>query len=109
MRQMLRCRFAARVVIFANREQAGVFALRAGVRLQRDRREAGDLGEPVSELVAHLAVADRLFVGRKRMQFANSGHETGNISAVAFSFIVHEPSGIIEVVSERSRDSSRRR
>ena len=35
-----------------------------------------------------------------------SGHEIGNISAVAFNFIVHEPSGIIEVVSERSRDSS---
>src|SRR5919204_6474763 len=38
--------------------------------------------------------------------FANAGHEIGNISAVAFSFMVHEPSGIIEVVSERSRDSS---
>ena len=33
---------------------------------------------------------------------------TGNISAVAFSFIVQEPSGIIDVVSERSRASSRR-
>ena len=38
----------------------------------------------------------------------NSGQVTGNISAVAFSFIVHDPSGIIECVSERSRDSSRR-
>ena len=33
---------------------------------------------------------------------------TGSISAVAFSFIVQEPSGIIEVVSERSFASSRR-
>src|SRR5436309_6847825 len=35
-----------------------------------------------------------------------SGHEIGNIAAVAVDFIVHEPSGIIDVVSERSRDSS---
>jgi hypothetical protein len=36
----------------------------------------------------------------------NSGHVTGIISAVALSFIVHEPSEIIECTSERSRDSS---
>jgi hypothetical protein len=30
----------------------------------------------------------------------------GSISAAALSFIVHDPSGIIEVVSERSRDWS---
>ena len=40
-------RLAARCVITANGEQAGVFALRAGVRLQRNRGEAGDLGQPV--------------------------------------------------------------
>ena len=39
-------RFAARRVIAADREQAGVFALRAGVGLQRDGGEAGDLGQP---------------------------------------------------------------
>ena len=32
----------------------------------------------------------------------NSGHVTGIISVVALSFIVHEPSGIIDVVSDRS-------
>jgi hypothetical protein len=37
-----------------------------------------------------------------------SGHVTGSISAAAFSFIVHEPSGIIEWQSDRSRDSSLR-
>src|SRR6266446_4023680 len=37
----------------------------------------------------------------------NSGQETGSISTAAFSFIVQEPRGIIEVVSERSRFSSR--
>ena len=38
--------------------------------------------------------------------FANSGQVIGSISAVAFSFMVQEPSGIIEVVSERSRSLS---
>ena len=33
----------------------------------------------------------------------NSGQVTGIISVVALSFIVHEPSGIIEWVSDRSR------
>jgi hypothetical protein len=31
----------------------------------------------------------------------------GNISALALSFMVQEPKGIIEVVSDRSRPSSR--
>ena len=39
----------------------------------------------------------------------NSGQETGSISKAAFSFIVQEPSGIIDAVSDRSRDSSRLR
>jgi hypothetical protein len=39
---------------------------------------------------------------------ASSGQVTGTISEVALSFIVHEPSGIIERVIERSRASSRR-
>jgi hypothetical protein len=37
----------------------------------------------------------------------NSGQVTGNISLVALSFIVHEPSEIIEWQSERSFASSR--
>ena len=37
----------------------------------------------------------------------NSGQVTGSISEAAFSFMVHEPKGIIEWQSERSRDSSR--
>ena len=51
--------FAARGVIFVNREQARVFALRAGIRLQRNRGEAGDLRQPRFELLAHLAVTER--------------------------------------------------
>src|SRR5436190_633037 len=33
----------------------------------------------------------------------NSGQVTGNISTAAFNFIVQEPSGIIEIVSDKSR------
>src|SRR5207247_8711214 len=44
--------------------------------------------------------------GANGCNLETSGHEIGNIAAVAADFIVHEPSGIIDVVSERSRDSS---
>src|ERR1017187_8874187 len=37
----------------------------------------------------------------------NSGHETGNISFAALSFMVHEPSEIIDWQSVRSLASSR--
>jgi hypothetical protein len=43
------------------------------------------------------------------MELANSRHVTGIISAVALSFIVHEPSGIIARSSAMSRSASRRR
>ncbi len=46
MRQTLRWCLRG-FVIAADGEQAGVFALRAGVGLQRDRGEAGDFREPV--------------------------------------------------------------
>ena len=49
--------FAARFVIGADGEQAGVFALRAGVGLQGDGGKAGDLGEPVLEVVEQRLVA----------------------------------------------------
>ena len=39
IRQTLRCASPRDCVIVADREQAGVFALRAGVRLQRDGGE----------------------------------------------------------------------
>ena len=48
-------------------------------------------------------------VGAKGWRWAHSGQVTASISAVALSFIVHDPSGIMLVVSERSFDSSRRR
>jgi hypothetical protein len=45
--------------------------------------------------------------GAKGWRNATSGQVTGTISVVALSFIVHEPSGIMEVVSDRSRASRR--
>ena len=36
----------------------------------------------------------------------NSGHVTGAISLAAFSFMVHDPRGIMVWASERSRDCS---
>jgi hypothetical protein len=41
-------RLAARGVIAADRQQPGIFALRAGIRLQRDRGIAGDVAQPFS-------------------------------------------------------------
>ncbi len=56
-------RFTTRGVVFTNREQSCIFALRAGVRLQRDRRKAGNFGKPISELIAHFPVASGLLIG----------------------------------------------
>ena len=53
----------------ADHEQAGVFALRAGVRLQRDLREPGDLRQHVFEpldaetLFAPFAMAGECAIG----------------------------------------------
>ena len=52
-------RFAARRVIRVDDQQAGVFALRAGVRLQRHGRVAGGRDQ-------HLLRADRSFRGSRR-------------------------------------------
>ena len=51
---------AAALMPGADDEQAGQLALRAGVRLQRDRREAGDLAQRGLERREHLGVAGRL-------------------------------------------------
>ena len=53
-----------------------------------------------------LLIAGRLLHRHERMQLENSGQVIGSISDAAFSFIVHEPSGIIDVsrpMSFRSR------
>ena len=46
--------------------------------------------------------------GTKGWMSANSGQLSAIISAVAFSFIVQDPSGIIARSSARSRSASRR-
>src|SRR5689334_11586861 len=53
-------RFAARGVIFPNREQTSEFSLRSGVWLERDRSETTDFCEPALELITHFAIACRL-------------------------------------------------
>ena len=84
-------------------EQTGELALRAGVRLQRDGVEAGDSAERRLELAEDLADSPAACsTGTNGCDCANSGHVTGIISAAALSFIVHEPSGIIEVSSPMS-------
>jgi hypothetical protein len=56
-------------MIGADREQAGVFALRAGVRLQRNRVVAGDLDQPaLQQSFEQLAIAMRLLGRRERVQ-----------------------------------------
>ena len=86
---------AVREVVAADGEQARELALAAGVRLQRDRVVAGDLGEPALELVDELEVALDVVSRGERVDVANSGQVTASISVAALSFIVHEPSGIM--------------
>jgi hypothetical protein len=66
-------RFVAARVISLDREQPRVFALRAGVGLQRHRRITGDRAEHPLEIRAQLAVAFDLVRRRERMQLAELG------------------------------------
>jgi hypothetical protein len=92
----------------ADDEQAGQLALRAGVRLQRHRGEPCDLAERRLQFVDDAGVAGAWSGGTNGCRRENSGHVIGSISAAAFSFIVHEPSGIIDVSRPMSRLSSAR-
>ena len=60
-------RVTARSVIRADDQQARVFALRAGIRLQRHGRVAGTRDEHGFELRDHLAIAACLSVRRERV------------------------------------------
>ena len=104
----LAVRLAARGVIAADRQQPGIFALRAGIRLQRDRVIAGDVAQPLFQPLEQRVIALRLLARRERMQAPNSGQVSGIISAVALSFMVQEPSGIMARSSARSRSLSLR-
>ena len=59
---------ALRRQVVADREQPGVLALRAGVRLQRDAGEAGDFGEHAFQLADHRQRAAHLLGRREGMQ-----------------------------------------
>ena len=61
-------RLATSGVISANGEKSSIFALRTGVRLERNGGKTSDLSQPAFELIAHRAVASRLVVRRKGMQ-----------------------------------------
>ena len=99
---------AARRVVAVDGQQPGQLALRARVRLHRHRRVARDLRQPVLQLRHQLGVALRSGrAGAYGWMVANSGQLIGSISAVALSFMVHEPSGII--VRSRARSLSERR
>ena len=98
-----RCACPSRVVMRANDLEAGELALRAGVRLQRHGGKAGDRAERRRQLVARPADSPASWsAGANGWIRENSGHDTGYISLAAFSFIVHEPSGIIDVSSPMS-------
>ncbi len=59
--------FAAGRVVAADGQKARIFALAAGVGLQRNRIEAGDLHQHGLELLEQLLIALRLLQRRKRM------------------------------------------
>ena len=61
-------RLAARGVIAADRQQSGIFALRAGIRLQRDRVIAGDVAQPLFQPFEQRVIAGGLLGRRERMQ-----------------------------------------
>ena len=63
-------RLAARGVIAADRQQAGIFALRAGIRLQRDRVIAGDVAQPLFQPREQRVIALGLLGRCERMQAA---------------------------------------
>ena len=92
IRQTSRCVVAAGAVVAADREQAGELALRAGVGLQRHRVVAGDLGQPAPRARRSARGSPAACsAGANGCRSANSGQVIGSISAVALSFIVHEP------------------
>ena len=57
----------------ADGEEAGVFALRAGVGLEGDVGQAGDLAEPVLKIGNHAGVAGVLVGWGKRVGFGDGG------------------------------------
>ena len=62
--------FVAALVIVTDRQQPGVFALRAGVWLHTQRIVAGQLNQPFGELGDHLMIPFRLIHRAERMKLS---------------------------------------
>ena len=60
-------------VVFVDRQQPGIFALRAGVGLHANSVETGDRAQPGFEFVNHGGVTERLFTWNERMQIGELG------------------------------------
>ncbi len=73
MRQTLRWSWPLARWILVDREQSGELALRAGVRLQRHRVVAGDLGEPALQVGEQLGVARELLGRGERVDVREAG------------------------------------
>ncbi len=85
---------AARLVVGAREQHAGQLALGAGRGVQRDVREAGDLGQRALELPHQLQRA----LGAGRAPAAGAGGRGPGSAATrscsfGLCFIVHDPSG----------------
>ena len=101
---------AVRRVEGADGEQPGIFALAAGIGLQRDAGETGGRLQPGGQAVDQRLDSPRSArAGANGWRSANPGSVTGIISAVAFSFMVQEPSGIMLRFSATSLSSRRLR
>lgn len=100
---------AAIEVIAANRQQTRVLALAARVGLQAHRVVAGDRRQPALQIGDQPQQAGASSTGAYGCTRANPGQVIASISAVAFSFMVQEPSGIMLRSKAMSLSASRRR
>jgi hypothetical protein len=107
IRQMLRWPWPRLRVVGLDDQQAGVFALAAGIGLQADAGVARGLAQPGAQLLRPARIALQLVGGANGWTLANSGQVMGIISLVALSFMVQLPSGIMLRSSARSLSDRR--
>ncbi len=82
--------------------QTSVLTGRTRVRLQRDSIVTGNSNQPLAQILNQLVPALSLILRDQRVDVRELSKEMGSISAYAFSFMVHEPSGIMVRSSARS-------
>ncbi len=66
------------LVVFADRQQPGVFTLGAGVGLHANRIETGDRAEPAFQLFDHQRITHGLILRHKRVQVGELRPGDGN-------------------------------